>query len=359
MIKFGDLGVTNERAIQAVVDVMRSGRFINGPAVAAFEQKWANECKASACVLTASGSAALIAVLKQLKTNRTNHVIMPALSFAATSFAAVEAGCVPVYVDVDEHGLMLWNQVEDYLTHHRHEVVAVMPVHLYGQVLSIPIEVSDKIPVIQDACQAHGKIDMSNDGTAIACFSFYPAKNLGAIGDAGAVVFKGLPSLVYRIREYINYGDGPGEKYAHNIQGNNLRCDTIQAAYLLENLNDFDQANYARENLAYAYIQLGISSIASAKSNAWHLYPILVAEPDRFRHILRDYNVETGNHYPYILPKITPGVITCVPTNAEFIANHVVTLPLHPRLTFHDIKYVCDIIKTICEFDGKFWIIKG
>lgn len=358
MIKFGDLGVTNERAIHAVTNVMRSGRFINGPNNAAFEKVWAQECQADSCVLTASGSAALIAVMTQLHTTRATKVVIPALSFAATAFAVKEAGCTPVFVDVDEHGLMRWDQVEDYLrVQYKQEVLAVIPVHLYGQLLSIPPAISDMAIIIQDACQAHGLIDMS-DGPGVACFSFYPAKNLGAIGDAGAVVFKDMAGLERRVRCYINYGDEPGEKYVHSIQGNNLRCDEIQSAYLLEAYKDFYEAQNERVWLAKIYADLGIQSFARFIPNNWHLYPILVEQPERFRRLLRDYNIETGNHYPYILSGISSGYIPYKPTYAQYIANHVVTLPLHPRLTPEDVKYVADTVRTTCEFDGKLWIIK-
>lgn len=357
MIKFGDLEVTNERAIQAVTNVMRSGQFINGKHNEAFERVWAAECDADQCVLTASGSAALIAVLKQLKTRRTSKVIVPALSFAATAFAVLEAGCEPIYVDVDERGLMRLDQLHEMLLNYKSDVVAVMPVHLYGQLLSIPYDLADLAPIVQDACQAHGVVDME-DGPAIACFSFYPSKNLGAIGDAGAVVFKGLEALASRVRHYINYGDGPGQKYVHGIPGNNLRCDEIQSAYLLEVYKDFELNQKQRCKVAAAYRNNDIQTFATAQPNSWHLYPILVEEPERFRRLLRDYNIETGSHYPYTLPPIALGYTPYKCNRAIYISKHVVTLPLHPRLAIEEVEYVADIIKTTCDYDGKLWKIK-
>lgn len=361
MIKFANLEVKNDLATATVLDVMKSGQFINGKYNKQFAIQWAQECNAPHCVLTASGTAALIATIKAVKAKKTDLVILPALSFAATAFAVLEAGCTPVYVDVDEHGLMRWDMVEEIL-HDKwfDRVAAIIPVNLYGQHINIPFSASESYVVIQDACQAHGIVKFNPDATSIACFSFYPAKNLGAIGDAGAVVTS-VPGLAQQVAAYINYGDYPGEKYTHNFQGNNLRCDEIQAAYLSVAYKDLEENNVIRENIAELYAACGIESfsITGGKNSSHHLYPILVENPELFRRLMIDYGIETGNHYPYVLPKIAPGIGSYYFQKAVHIAQHVVTLPIGPHLQVEDVVHVAKTVMQTCALVNGLWSIKN
>lgn len=357
MIKFAELQVQDSTALAIVMDVMRSGRFINGSFNQIFAEMWAKECNADSCVLTASGTASLVAALKLVKLKNTFGVIMPALSFAATAFAAMEAGLTPVYVDVDEHGLMRWDQAEEALYIHRNQVAAILPVHLYGQVLSTPAHIHDEAVVIDDACQAHGAFRF-DDQPDIAAFSFYPAKNLGAIGDAGALVFKNVSGYAERVAAYINYGDYPREKYKHNFQGNNLRCDEIQAAYLSIAYRNLAENNLIRQAVARTYEGAGVASYANSDPSSWHLYPILVDKPDQFRRLMIDYGVETGNHYPYALPDVANGIIAAKLTQAYYIAKHVVTLPIGPHMGEKDAYKVVDVIHHTCELRDNLWCIK-
>jgi dTDP-3-amino-3,4,6-trideoxy-alpha-D-glucose transaminase len=360
MIKFADLRVNDSVAIAAVNNVMRSGNFINGPFNDVFAKQWANECNAKYCVLTSSGTAALTATLKcTLRGRKNNIVILPALSFAATAFAAIEAGYEVVYVDVDKRGLIRWDQVEELIYQYGVNMVhAIIPVHLYGQYVDAPNTIRDHIYVIEDACQAHGIIKSSANAPVIACFSFYPSKNLGAIGDAGAVVCDNK-ELADRIQAYCNYGDPPGAKYVHEFQGNNMRCDHIQAAHLSIAYANLTENNVKRASQAELYHLSGIKTFATAKLNAWHLYSILVHNPMQFYYVMYEHNIETGRHYPYTLPTIAPGRgIGSYPT-ARYIAQHVVTLPLGPHLTEANIMTVIDTITKLYELrDDGLWHIK-
>lgn len=357
MIALADCSVTDPLVIKTLVDVLRSGKFINGPYNKIFSEMWAKECHTADCVLVSSGTTALIAALKcTMRRERSPYVVLPALSFAATAFAVVEAGYVPVYVDVDTNGLIDWNRVETIIKLHGNKIHAIMPVHLYGQVTSVPQSISDRYYVIEDAAQAHGVIDSPK----IACFSFYPSKNMGAIGDAGAVVTN-IPELGERIRAYINYGDNPGEKYTHNFQGTNLRCDELQAAYLVVTYKNLEEANKTREVIADIYESGGVVSLANSKPSSRHLYPILADNPELFRRVLYDYNTEAGNHYPYMLPEL-PGVhgmryLDC--ENAERIKSHVVTLPIGSHMTSADAYQVVATIRDVAELhDDGLWYIK-
>lgn len=355
MIKFANLEVHDDMAISTVIEVMRSGRFISGPHNKLFAEMWAKECNADACVLTSSGTAALIAVLKMLKLRRSRYVIMPALSFAATAFAAMEVGLTPMYVDVDEHGLMDWGKAELALTRYADEVAAIIPVHLYGQILSTPPHIHERTVVLDDACQAHGVFKFDNDQPGLAAFSFYPSKNMGAVGDAGAVVFKNVRGWESRVAAYISYGDYPGEKYAHHFQGNNLRCDEIQAAYLSVAYNNLAADNLIRHAIAKTYSESGVVSLANSDPTSWHLYPILVDNPGRFNQVMRDHGVETGNHYPYTLPKVAPGLNAGTAERAEYIARHVATLPIGPHMNVPEAAQVADLILSFYTLDDGLW----
>lgn len=358
MIKFADLRIKDPAALDSVFNVMRSGNFINGPYNDMFAKQWANECQAETCVLTSSGTAALQAVLHCLAlTGQDNIVIMPALSFAATAFAAIEAGCKIAYVDVNERGLIRWDQAEDLLNQYKHLVTTITPVWLYGQSCYAPKEIADRLVVVDDACQAHGAYKIAADDPAIGCFSFYPSKNLGAMGDAGAVVFNNMHQLAKRVTAYCNYGDPPGMKYVHDFQGNNLRCDHIQAAYLSATYNNLAYNNAKRAEQAAAYMSAGIPTFASELSS-WHLYPILVEDPEKFKRMMADYNVEVGNHYPYILPKVAPGITQFGFSQAQYISQHVITLPIGPHLSLDDISIVAATIHKTCKLENNLWHIK-
>jgi dTDP-4-amino-4,6-dideoxygalactose transaminase len=182
-VKFAELGIQDDAALADVEVVLKSGRFIGGMYLEEFAEKWAKFCGAKHCVPVASGSAALTASIKAL-VPPSGAVLLPALSFAATAFSVIEAGCEPIYVDVRPDGLMNLDVAEEAV--HRMHISCVLPVHLYGQLLEIEYDSAlYNTIVIEDACQAHGVFKLWGDA---GCFSFYPSKNLGAAGDAGAVV---------------------------------------------------------------------------------------------------------------------------------------------------------------------------
>lgn len=354
MIKFADLRVTNTPSLDNVLEVMRSGKFINGPYNEKFAEQWAGECQAGKCVLTSSGTAAIEAVLRCIGMGASiddKVVILPAFSFAATAFAAMSAGCAIAYVDVNERGLIRWDQVETLLNMYGPRVLTVVPVWLYGQACYTPQEIANYITVVDDACQAHGIVKHDPSEPAISCFSFYPSKNLGAMGDAGAVVFTNMNLLAKRVAAFINYGDPPGQKYTHDFPGTNMRCDHIQAAYLTAQYAYLAEGNAKRQEQAATYASCGIPSFAQDISS-WHLYPILVDNPERFNAIMADYNIETGNHYPYVLPKIAPGVSKFGFPKATYLAQHVATLPIGPHLSLDDVRVVAANIHKIYERDN-------
>lgn len=346
-IPFVDLSNINVDIVDRVVQVIHSGKFINGLEVASFEVAWAKYCDAKHCVATSSGSSALTAAIKSLLPQG-SKIVIPEFSFAATLFSVLEAGCVPVFCPVKNTGLMdtdACSNILDDLAGPRSrpgERIGVMPVHLFGQVVDLPKDLFRvNAFVIEDACQAHGMKALSE----IACFSFYPTKNLGAMGDAGAVVTNSelIAEAVYKL---CNYGDSRGAKYQHHLWGTNARMDEIQAAVLNVKLRWLDRDNAIRRQQAFKYMEF-IPTIATAEECYYHLYPILIDHRyvDEAHRFLLSKGIEVGRHYPYTLPKIYNRQEYYSGT-ASLLAAQVVTLPIGPHLNDSQINYVIDVFQT-------------
>lgn len=347
-IKFANTSIVDEDTIRDVTEILRSGKFISGAWNEKFSEAFAAQFTDCYVAPVASGSAALIASIKMvygIYPQYARKLIVPELSFAATSFAVEEAGFMPVFCDVDAHGLIDWNVCET-LMKADPRIVGIIPVHLYGQQVPIPQHMADKYLIVEDACQAHGVITTPVGATA--CFSFYPSKNLGAAGDAGAVVSADEDYITY-IKRYVNYGDLPGvEKYVHSTIGNNLRMDEIQACVLWHKLQKetMAQAVARRQAQAEVYRDRNVKSYTVHENNSYHLYPILVRNRDDVVKRLLTANIEVGTHYPYNLRTLGGNLRGGMnSTIADVITAHVVTLPIGPHLLDLDIHYVCDIIE--------------
>src|SRR5919199_1754235 len=255
-VPFLDLAPSHEpikaSILEAIDELIDSNAFTNGPQVEEFEEAWATYCGTRYCVGVASGLDALRLALLAAGIERGDEVIVPALTFAATFEAVTQAGGVPVPVDASERDWELdVNAVEAAITPRTR---FVMPVHLYGQMvdmaaLAVVAERHD-LTIIEDACQAHGAtrdgIRAGTTGRATA-FSFYPGKNLGAMGDAGALVTddEELGSKMHALREH-----GQTAKYRHEYDGYPARLDTIQALVLLKKLPLLDERNESRRAAA-------------------------------------------------------------------------------------------------------------
>jgi dTDP-4-amino-4,6-dideoxygalactose transaminase len=344
-VKFAELGIDDQVVLDEVETVLRSGRFIGGPVLDEFAERWAEICGTDYCVPVASGSAAITASIKALVPPG-GAVLLPALSFAATAFSVIEAGCEPIYVDVRPDGLMNLDVAEEAV--HRMHISCVLSVHLYGQLLDIEYDSAlYNTVVIEDACQAHGVFKLQGDA---GCFSFYPSKNLGAAGDAGAVVTNG-PETAERIATYINYGDPPGRKYAHVTHGTNARMDAIQAAVLCSKLGKFKAQQFIREKVADAYLAAGIKTLATQRPTSWHVYPLLVNDRDAFLEGMGKASVECSTYYPYTLPDVVEGSVYGNIDGARFIANRAVALPIGPHMDSDQVIRVINAFFNLVEED--------
>lgn len=345
-----DLGPQNREvaaeAESAMREVVARADFVLGPAVAEFEEAFARYSGAAHCVGTGNGGDALELLLRALDVGPADEVLLPVNTFVATALAVHRTGARPVLVDSDPlHHLIDPAAVEDRVGRRTRAIVAV---HLYGQMA--PMEPLARIAgrhglhLVTDAAQSQGA---RQGGRPLGSFgagastSFYPGKNLGAFGDAGAVVTND-PSLAERLQRLRNYGSD--RKYHHPEIGFNSRLDTLQAAVLRAKLERLDAWNQARRRAAALYGELlgeipevTRPSTLPGNEHVWHLYVVQVPERDRVLQALHDAGVGASIHYP--IPIHQQGAFAWLdhrpgdfPT-AERAAREILSLPVYPGIT--------------------------
>lgn len=343
--------------LRDVAEVVASGRFVNGPQVAEFEGAFASYCGAEHCVGLASGLDALRLALLAADLERGGEVVVPANTFVATLEAVTQAGLVPVPVDVLDSDYNLDPAAVEAAVGDR--TVAVLPVHLYGQLADLRAltEVARRhgLVVVEDAAQAHGAERDGLRAGAVglaAGFSFYPGKNLGAMGDAGALV-TGEPRLAERVRSLREHGQS--RKYVHEREGWTARLDTIQAVVLSHKLPQLDGWNSARAEAARLYTDaldgvgdLRLPTVVEGSSPVWHLYVVRTADPDGLGDWLRRRGIGHGRHYPFPV-HLSPayahlGYREGAFPVAEAIARECLSLPIFPGLTEAQLAAVVDAV---------------
>ena len=338
-------------------DILNNASFILGPQVEAFEQAFAEFCEAKYAVGVGSGTDALILALKALGIGAGHEVITAANSFVATAEAIVHAGAAPVFVDIDLDTFNIdVSRIRQAVTDRTR---AIIPVHLYGQPADIdPIhEIANRhsLHVIEDAAQAHGARYQNRSVGCLgkaACFSFYPGKNLGAYGDAGAVVTneEAVAMGLKKLRDH-----GGLIKYQHDLHGYSSRLDTLQAAVLHVKLKHLSKWNRTRREYAALYNDLlsGIPGIIAPREMAgavhvFHLYVIRVegGKRDSLQRFLGECGIQTLIHYP----KPIPATEAFASLNghgfplAQKAAGEILSLPLYPELETEQIEYVAECI---------------
>lgn len=360
-VPFLDLSSSHEPLKAALLrqfgDLIDTNAFINGPQVAAFERAWAEYCGVGHCVGVASGLDALRLGLIAAGIERGEEVIVPANTFAATFEAVTQAGGVPVPADV------LW---EDYNLDPEAVAAAVtprtrlvLPVHLYGQLCDVhrlrSVAATAGIEILEDACQAHGATRDGFGAGSIGlagAFSFYPGKNLGAMGDAGALVTND-EELVARMRALREHGQRA--KYRHELDGYTARLDTIQAIVLLEKLPRLDAWNDQRREVAHLYSSslagigdLVLPGTADDSQPVWHLYVIRTEKPEALAGFLAERGIATGRHYPE--PPHLSKAFSALGYRAgsfpvtETVAAQGLSLPIYPGLTPEAVEIVVEAI---------------
>lgn len=337
-------------AIRAVVD---SGRFVLGDELAAFEEEFASYCAAKHCVGVASGTDALVLALQACDIGPGDEVVTPSLTFFAGPLAIASVGAVPVFVDVEETTATLdVNLARQAVTPRTR---AIMPVHLYGRGADLDglagLTEEHGLWLIEDAAQAHGaRWRGRRAGTVghVGCFSFYPSKNLGAYGDAGAVVTDD-PRLAERVRLLRNYGQS--RKHRHELMGSNSRLDELQAAVLRRKLPHLDAWNAARRQAVAIYFErldetLNPPSPDESDGHVFHLYVVRSGKRDQLQRFLTGHGIETGIHYPVPVHRqpafrSVPHVARDLPVT-DRLASEVLSLPMFPTISEEQIGYVAD-----------------
>ena len=361
---------------QAVNDVVRSGWYLQGEATRRFENNYARYIGTRHCVGVANGLDSLTLTLRALielgRIKPGDEVIVPANTFLATVLAVTENGLKPVFVDVDERTLCMTPEgIQPYLSD---KTRAIMLVHIYGRCSCNKALLSfcrkNQLMIIEDNAQAHGCLYISSkddlngkddsNGWAdsngrktgsiglAGCHSFYPGKNLGAMGDGGAVTTDDN-ALADMIRTLANYGFS--RKYVAQHQGRNSRLDEIQAAVLDTKLRFLDQDNNIRKHIARTYYNnmdnplITLPQLLAKESNVYHIFPVFTPHRDKLQAWLTNLGIHTIIHYP-----IPPHLQECYPQfnhlhfpNAEKLANQELSLPLNPAMDAEEI---------ICVIDG-------
>ena len=298
----------------AISDVVKSGWYLRGHRVADFEAGFAASIGVSHCVGVGNGLDALTLTLQTLRERygwtSDCEVIVPAMTFVASALAVVRAGLTPVFADVDERCVMSAATV---LPHLSERSRGLLPVHLYGLPAPMPelteLAREHGLLLVEDAAQAHGAViggkPVGSWGVA-AAFSFYPGKNLGALGDGGAVVTADA-ELAEAVRRLANYGSAT--KYLHTDLGVNSRLDEIQAAALSVKLPRLEADNQRRREVARAYnealrgLPVSLPYDGDTSLSVFHVYPLRCDRRDALQHFLREEaGVETLIHYPHALP---------------------------------------------------------
>ena len=342
----------------ALLGVIASSEYILGDELVRFEEEFAAYCDVRHCVGVGSGTAAIQLALEALDVCHGDEVITPANTFFGTVLPVLKLGAVPVLVDCDEDTATIDVDAASVAVGPRTK--AVLAVHLYGHPADVdPLRqlcASHNLALVEDACQAHGaryKDRRVGSLGTIAAFSFYPSKNLGAYGDAGAVTTDD-ERLAERIRVLRNLGQS--RPYTHVAEGWNERLDTIQAAVLLVKLRHLDRWNTLRRRNAAVYEEalrgtnVRTMRTASWAEHVWHVYPVRTPSRDQLRAILTAQGIATGMHYPVPLHEqpVLAGLgygRGAFPVS-EAWANEVLSLPMFAELEPHEIERVASIAAT-------------
>ena len=365
MVQYTDLSrnyeLYKDEYEEAALSALRSGFYILGPALKKFEESFASYLGVKHCIGLNSGTDALILAVRALGIGPGDEVIVPAGTYIASVLGITENGATPVYIDSDPDTLLMdESRIKEAITD---KTKAILPVHLYGQPCNMTVinEIAHKhgLPVIEDCAQCHGSrwqgALAGTEGT-MSCFSFYPTKPLGALGDAGCVCTND-DELADKMRMLRNYGSRV--KYHNESIGRNSRLDEVQAALLSVGLKHLDETNDIRISIADKYFK-GIKNdkvklpvIREGATHVFHLFPVIVDDQKAFQDFMLSHDVSTQVHYP-----IPPFLAECYEgtpagkgdpgkdlfPNAYHIATHEVSLPMYSGMSTSDVEAVINTV---------------
>ncbi len=343
----------------AALRVLRSGWYVLGKELEAFEKRFAEYVGARYCIGVNSGQDALILAVRALGIGEGDEVIVPSNTYIASVLGITENGAIPVFVEPDEYFNISPDKIENAITD---KTKAILPVHLYGQACAMDdicdIARRHGLYIIEDCAQSHGaqyRGKMTGTFGDIGCFSFYPTKPLGALGDAGALVTDS-DELEQRLRKLRNYGSG--KKYVNDLEGVNTRMDELQAALLQVGLEHLEKNNAIRMDIAKRYLD-GIKNSAvtlprtrGGATNVYHVFPLMCGKRDELQRYLEENGVRTLIHYP-IPPHMQKcygrlGIERGALPIAEKYAACEISLPIYVGMPDKEIEYV---IETLNRFE--------
>ncbi len=367
MIQFLDLPNINarfENEFKADFNAfLKSGWYILGDAVKSFENNYASFCGTKYCVGVSNGFDALVLIFKGYielgKLKKGDEVIVPANTYIATILAVIEAGLTPVFVEPNPDTFNI--EAPEIESHISSKTKAILVVHLYGQLTKMKVITTlarqHNLLVIEDAAQAHGAKDESSNLKAgnlsdAAGFSFYPSKNLGALGDAGAITTndKALVDVIKKIRNY-----GTSSKYVNDLLGTNNRLDELQAVFLNIKLKQLDADNEVRRSIAKHYLEkiknskIKLPFYDNSQNHIFHLFVVLVEDRDAFIQYLSANGVQASIHYP-VAPHRQKALHRFNHLKfpiTEIIHETCVSIPMSPILRALEVKKV---IKTLNDY---------
>lgn len=348
-------GALREEYERAFAGVLEHGRFIGGPEVAAFEAGFADYCSARECVGVGNGTDALELIMAGLGIGPGDEVIVPANTFIATAEAVCYVGARPRFVDVLPDTLLLDPDAADAAVNKN--TAAIIGVHLFGQMVDTDrlLEVANKhgLAFVEDAAQAHGaRFAGQRAGSvgAAAGFSFYPGKNLGALGDGGAVVTQDS-ELAGRIRRLADHGRSADSRFHHDQRGRNSRLDSVVAGALSAKLRGLDAANAGRVRAWEQYVaELPAGAVPVARhpkaEAVYHLGVVQVDDREKVCEKLTEAGIGWGLHYPVPchLDAAYGEFRESLPV-AERAADRILSLPMSPTLTERQVSRVCDVLR--------------
>jgi dTDP-4-amino-4,6-dideoxygalactose transaminase len=347
---------------EAIEKIIDDSAFVLGKTVESFEENFASYCGAKYAVGVNSGTSALHLALLSSGIGKGDEVITVPNTFFATVEAILHAGAKPVFVDVQEDSFNLDpEKIEEKITE---KTKAIIPVHLFGQTADMnPIkEIAEKhsLSVIEDACQAHGAEYNGKKAGSLAdlsCFSFYPAKNLGAFGEGG-IITGSHEELIEKARILRAHGEKP--KNVHSVVGYNYRLEALQAAVLNVKLKKLDEWNSMRRNAAKKYNELlcdeekiVLPKEMSYAKHVYHLYVVRVKEREKIQEFLRKNEIFTGQHYPTPV-HLQPACSFLAYKSGDFpvaekLAQEIFSLPMHPFLSEKEIEFVAQKLREVLE----------
>lgn len=363
MVPFLDLARIHQplkqELLEAIGNLIDKSEFVLGESVEHFESAFADYCSSDFAISVNSGTSALHLALVGLGIGKGDEVIVPAMTFIATAAAVSYTGATPKFVDVDRN---TWNidtcKIEQAITPRTR---AIIPVHLHGLMADMPsiLKIAEKygLTVIEDAAQAHGaSIDGRGAGTfgAAGCFSFYPGKNLGALGEGGAVITDDL-HLCNQVKLLRNWGSQ--NKYVHQVVAYNSRLESLQAAALTLKLKYLDVWTSQRQEARNLYHQLlldtdyTMSYVPDGYKHVHHIFAVCTKDRSRVTEALTSAGIGWGIHYPIPL-HLQPAYSSLNYQRGEFpeserLADEWISLPLFPGITDDEVQRVVAILKSI------------